>query len=97
VSDWKRRRRDPTRVPAPALPDLVCVECGRRAPRGAPGWRACLTLEDDGSAQTAVYCPDCARVVGAAQIELDAAERASASLGIEPGPFSVCADRTPIT
>ncbi len=49
-SDWIRQGRD-----------LRCVECDRRASRGAPGWRAYRTLEHDGSAGTAVYCPSCAR------------------------------------
>ena len=40
---------------------LICEECGRQADVVAHAWRTVLTLEEDGSTQTATYCPECAR------------------------------------
>ena len=41
--------------------NLICEECGRQADVVAHAWRTVLTNEDDGSIQTATYCPECAR------------------------------------
>ena len=43
------------------LVNLICEECGRQADVVAHAWRTVLTNEDDGSTQTATYCPECAR------------------------------------
>lgn len=42
---------------------LVCVECGIEAPPDARGWRAGLTVGDEGAEEVegvAVFCPECA-------------------------------------
>ena len=36
---------------------LHCVECGQGAREDARGWKAYLTIDDEG----AVFCPSCAR------------------------------------
>lgn len=40
--------------------ELTCQECGRKADPDARGWRTVLTHEEDGSVETATYCPECA-------------------------------------
>jgi hypothetical protein len=51
------RDRDPGRTPTLLPRDLVYVDCPHCAPRGAPGWRACMTYEDYGETPVALYCP----------------------------------------
>lgn len=38
---------------------LVCIECGTISDDDAAGWHGYLTLEPDGSALAAPFCPDC--------------------------------------
>ena len=39
---------------------LECTECGQESEEHVMGWRAYLTVEDDGSEAVLVFCPECA-------------------------------------
>jgi hypothetical protein len=40
---------------------LRCAECHYGADRWATGWKAFLTVEEDGSQGVEVFCPACAK------------------------------------
>ena len=55
----QRPLTEPTRSFGVAM--LKCEECGREADVVAHGWRTVLTYEENGSTETATYCPECAQ------------------------------------